>query len=244
VKLGKAPPTYDKRDLQLAQFRTAKTPKHPATFGHEKAVKQWGMLGNDNWGDCVFAGAAHETMLWNAEVKRSVKFTDGAVLGDYSAVTGFDPHDRSTDEGTVVRDALNYRRHLGVRDADGERHKLGAYVSLEPGDYDQLLEAAYLFSAVGIGFEFPESAWDQFDAEETWTVVPGAQIEGGHYVPIVARRHTLLCVTWGRVQRMSKKFYEKFCDEAWALLSPEFLADGKSPEGYDLAVLRADLTAL
>jgi hypothetical protein len=36
------------------------------------AVAHWGMLGNDHYGDCVWAGAAHETMLWNKEAARNV----------------------------------------------------------------------------------------------------------------------------------------------------------------------------
>ena len=57
-------------------------------------------------------------------------------------------------------------------------------------------------------------------------------------------RANLECVTWGRVQQMTAQFYAKYCDEAWAILSPEMLKAGKSLEGFDLAQLQADLTAL
>src|SRR5213078_258313 len=112
MKLGKLPHVPDDRDLKLADYlKTSVLPRPPKTFGHEKAfpVNGWETLGNDQYGDCVFAGAAHETMLWNAEAKHGVTFTDQSVLSDYSAVTGFDPHNPDSDQGTVVRDALNYR---------------------------------------------------------------------------------------------------------------------------------------
>jgi hypothetical protein len=43
---------------------------------------------------------------------------------------------------------------------------------------------------------------------------------------------------------MTVQFYAKYCDEAWAILSPEMLDAGKSPEGFDLIQLQSDLNAL
>lgn len=254
--LGKAPATYDKRDLQFAYYRSSiPLPAHPKQFGHELLnPRAWEMLGNgpddsvrpgfQGAGDCVFAGAAHETMMWNLEAGRTVRFTGANAIADYSAVTGYKIGDDSTDNGTDVRQALKYRQKVGIIDADGARHQIGPYLALEPGNVEHLYEALYLFGAVGIGIQFPGSAADQFDAGKPWSVVHGARIEGGHYIPMVAKRKTLDCVTWGRTQPMTLGFYEKYCDEAWVTLSPEMLTAGKSLEGFDLAQLQADLTAL
>lgn len=245
MKLGKQPATHDDRDLTLAAYTKKKLPVPPATFGHYPAVTAWGMLGNDTHGDCVWAGAAHETMVWNAAHGVSATFDDAHVLADYSAVTGFDPSDPNTDQGTNVRTALNYRRQVGIQDSTGGRHKIGAYLALAPGDMIELLRSAYLFGAVGIGIEFPQSAHDQFNAGQPWTVVSGSPVEGGHYVPVVgADLHYVYVVTWGRVQRVTKGFLRKYCDEAFALLSVEYLSHGLSPEGFDLAQLQADLKSL
>jgi hypothetical protein len=264
LKLGKLPATYDKRDLLFAQYRTTEAlPSHPTHFGHEKLVgsKAWQMLGNgpDNTvkpgfmgaGDCVFAGGDHETMLWNIENDKQVKFTGANAIKDYSTVTGYDPGapldadgNNPTDRGTDVRTALGYRRKTGLVDAAGKRHKIGAYVALELGNMDQLLEALYLFGVVGIGIKFPNSAMDQFNAGKPWSVVPGPEPTDGHYIPLVANRTNLECVTWGRVQQMTVQFYKKYCDEAWTILSPEMLKSGKSLEGFDLAQLQADLKAV
>lgn len=248
LKLGKRPATYDRRDLLFAAYRApgALLPPRPRTFGHEAVVpaKRWGMLGNDRVGDCVFAGAAHETMLWTGETGRATAFTDVGVVSDYSAVTGYTPADPSSDQGTDVRAALTYRRKTGVLDAHGTRHKIGAFVALEPGNRTALLDALYLFGAVGIGIQFPSSAMDQFNAGKLWSVVHGAHLDGGHYIPLVARRTHLECVTWGQIQGMTDAFYAKYCDEAWAIVSPDMLVAGKTLEGFDLAQLTADLTAL
>lgn len=262
MKLGKAPATYDKRDLLFAHYRTTEPlPSHPKYFGHEQliAAKAWEMLGNGpdpsvsekfgGAGDCVFAGGDHETMMWTLEGGTPAKFSAVNALADYSAVTGYDMNakpnangDNPTDKGTNVRTALKYRQKTGLIDAAGKRHKIGAYTALELGNLDQLLEALYLFGVVGIGIQFPDSAMDQFDAGKPWSVVPGPKPTEGHYIPLVAYRGGMLeCVTWGRIQRMTTQFYKTYCDEAWALLSPEMLKAGKSPEGFDLAQLKADL---
>lgn len=243
MKLGKKPARHDKRTLHLADYLTSRLPTPPAEFGHEREVPYWGMLANDRAGDCVFAGAAHETMLWNREQGRTVGFADANVLGDYGAVTGYDPSDPSTDQGTVTIDALNYRRKVGMLDAAGARHKLGAFAALEPGNWSHLLVALYLFGCVGIGVEFPDSAMAQFDRGRPWSVVRGSRVDGGHYIPLVAFRGGLLwCVTWGRLQAITPQFFARYCDEAYALLSEESIsAWGRSPEGFDLSALRADL---
>jgi hypothetical protein len=252
LKLGKQPATEDKRDLMFAKYvQPSQLPTPPAQFGHEDlfGAKDWGMLGNDQWGDCAWAGPAHETMILTTEGGHPVSFTTDAVLRDYAAGTGFDPNagppgQNPTDQGSNVREVLKYRQKTGVVDGNKTRHKIGAYVKLDEKNLDQVLEAMYLFEVVGIGIEFPASAMDQFNHGEPWDVVQGAKIEGGHYIPLVAKRENLEVVTWGALQQMTQAFYEKYCDEAWAYISVEDLKDGKSPEGFDLEELQADLAAV
>jgi hypothetical protein len=248
--LGKCPATFDRRDLKFVDFvASGALPRHPARFGHEDTISAagWGMLGNDEHGDCVFAGAAHEHMLWEREggVINPPTFSARNVLADYGAVTGFDPATGDNDNGTITRDAMAFRRKTGVADATGYRHKIGAYLALDPGNWDHLLEAVFLFGIVGIGIEFPGSAMKQFDAGHPWDVVKGARVEGGHYIPLVAKRGRLVCVTWGKTQEMTRRFYTRYCDEAWAIVSPEILsAVGRTPEGLDLPALQAALPKL
>lgn len=248
VKLGKAPATHDSRDLRFTEFvdGVGSLPKHPMRFGHEQTIgaDAWGMLGNDVAGDCFFAGSAHEHMLLERAggALNPPTFRTDDVLGDYGALTGYDPHTGANDNGTVLREGLGYRRKTGLLDANGHRHKIGAYLALDPGNWDHLLEAVYLFGAVGIGLEFPASAMDQFNEHRPWDVVRGSSVEGGHYVPLVAKRGRLVCVTWGKSQEMTRRFYSRFCDEAWAYVSPEIVsASGRTPEGLDLQGLQAAL---
>jgi hypothetical protein len=98
---------------------------------------------------------------------------------------------------------------------------------------------------VGLGIRFPDSAGEQFDQMKPWSPVAGSRIEGGHYVPCVAKRGgSVFCVTWGQLQEITPEFLAEFADEAIAYLSPEALLNGKTLEGFDLNTLVADLAAL
>jgi len=249
-KLGKQPAAPLSTDFKFADFAaTIDLPSVPSRFGHGTAFADWKMLGNDQYGDCVWAGAAHEHMLLNKVVQGvEVPFDDNAVLGDYAAATGFNPTDPSTDKGTNVHEALDYRRKTGIADANGTRHQIGAYVSLDPKNWQHLEQAAYIFGAVGIGFEFPKSAMDQFNAGGPWDYVAGSPIEGGHYVPTVGSVHAAdqaTAITWAKRQVFTVAFYEQYSDESWVYITPEELhSDGTGLHGFDMQKLNSYLAAL
>jgi hypothetical protein len=250
LRLGKKPAAPRPTDFKFAEFAGAiKLPTVPSRFGHGTAYANWEMLGNDRYGDCVWAGAAHEHMLFNKVVSgHDVPFDDDAVLADYAAATGFDRNDPSTDNGTDVHQALDYRRKIGIADTNGTRHKIGAYVSLDPKDWQHLEQATYIFGAVGIGFEFPESALDQFNAGEPWDYVAGSPVKGGHYVPTVGSLHAkdqASAITWAKRQVFTVAFYERYNDESWVYITPEELrSDGTGLHGFDMERLKSYLAAL
>jgi hypothetical protein len=246
LKYGKTPYRAGAVSFKAPSYlESKKLPAAPLVFGHYSLVKQpWGMLGNATYGDCAWAGPAHETMLLNAEADKTVAFDTASVLSDYSAVTGFNPDDPSTDRGSNVADVAAYRRKVGVLDASGRRHKIAAY--LELGNVDLIAQTAHLFGVAGIGIQVPETAQEQFQNHEPWSVVRGAQIEGGHYVPVVGRVSSgnFLVVTWGALQLVTPEFLDTYVDEAYAYLSTEDLIKGKTLEGFDVDQLEADLNAL
>jgi hypothetical protein len=254
-KFGKRKATYHPNVARYTAYRNASgfPVRVPDIFGHGNSFKDWGMLGNDQYGDCVFAGSDHEVMLLDNLASEgaktgyeAVKFTAANTLADYGAVTGFNPETGENDNGTNVVEALDYRVKTGLIDAEGKRHKIAAYVALEPGNIEHLVEAIFIFEAVGIGFEVPASAEEQFGKNEVWSVVPGnPEIVGGHYVPLVGKPAVgnLAAVTWGRRQVMTEEFYKKYCDEAYAYITEEELnkRTKKNWGGFDWATLQADL---
>jgi hypothetical protein len=52
-------------------------------------------------------------------------------------------------------------------------------------------------------------------------------------------------VTWGAPQSMTWSFWEAYCEEAYAILSPDYLTKKKqTPQGFSMQQLQADLQDL
>jgi len=246
-KLGLKPPNPESIRFKLSDFvDRSKLPTPPKSYGHENVIPQnhWFMLGNDEVGCCVFSGAAHEHMLWNSVNNRCFAVNTDAVLKDYSEVTGYVRGDKSTDQGTDASEAAKYRRKIGIRDSSGRRHQIAAYMRLREGNLDDLWVATYLFGAVGLCIQVPNTAMDQFGRGHPWDEVPGSKIDGYHYIPMVAKRNNLVCITWGKLQDMTERFVKANTVMALAYVTEEQITDGKSPEGFDYEKLNDCLRTL
>lgn len=248
-KLGKKPARKGAIAFRLTDFfDLSKLPTPPEKIGFWNIGRPWEMYANDQYGCCVWAGAAHEHMMWAACGERPrVDFTDANVLADYATVAGFDPKNPDTDEGTDMGAAAAYRRKTGIVDAKGNRHTVDAYVSLKPGNPDHLAIATYLTGAVGVGLMLPGSAMEQFDAEKPWQpVAKSGGPAGGHYVSCIGRNSVgdFLVVTWGRIHAMSPKFYATYNDESVAFLGLDALRNKVSRAGFDEDTLRRHLKLL
>ena len=64
-----------------------------------------------------------------------------------------------------------------------------------------------------------------------------------HTVPAVSYdTKGLRVVTWGALQRMTWDFWEAYVDEAYAILSKDWIEDsGHAPSGIDWESLKSDL---
>ena len=88
MKLGKLAKRVDPRTLKLARFLPEHLPIPAArdwTVGRE--TREWGMLRNDDLGDCTCAALGHQVQVWS----EGVAVTDADIVGLYSTVTGYDP---------------------------------------------------------------------------------------------------------------------------------------------------------
>lgn len=241
LRLGALAPRKDVRTLQLAKYLddTVVLPVTPTHFDYTTKVVSWPMYGNDRLGDCTCAAAGHMIQAWNAA---ALKFTnpptEQAVEHFYIPVTG------SQDDGRVEIDVLNAWRHTGI--GSGLVDKIGAYVQVNPKNHAHMKAAIWLFGGVYVGIALPLSA----QRETKWTVgtgangVPGSW--GGHAVPYLAYTATTFkCVTWGGLMPLTAGFNNKYTEEAYAIISPDFFNPSHvSPQGFDIATLTADLAAL
>lgn len=245
MKLGKQPPRHDPRTLQLASYmRLEALPALPAKENWGGKVTAWGMMKNDTIGDCTCAAAGHLIEEWTSNVGQEVVPSDDTIIAAYSAITGYDPQTGNNDNGAVELDVLNYWRKTGIAN-----RKIDAYVALEPGNHDHIRAAVYIFGGCYIGLQLPNSAKRQ----RVWSVPPeGTQGDGapgswgGHAVPVVAYDSLgLIVVTWGMLKRMTWNFWDAYCDEAYAILSEDFVNENKiAASGIDLQDLQADLNQI
>lgn len=243
VKLGKGPARHDSRTLQLAKYiPVSAVPPPPAKEDFEKKVKNWPMMLNDNLGDCTCACAGHMIEQWTTYTGTAVVPTDNAILKAYEAVGGYNPANPDSDQGAVIVDVLNYWRKTGIAN-----DKIMAYASLEPKNHSEVKDSIVLFGNCYIGVALPISAqtqavWAVPSGGTTGQGAPGSW--GGHAIPIVAYdSRGLTVVTWGALKRMSWGFLDAYCDEAYAVLSQDWInkVTKLTPGNFDLATLQADL---
>lgn len=245
LKLGKKPAAETRPAFTLVKYG-AKLKAAPATGGHYKDVPDWqGMMGNDTLGDCVCAEAGHSTLYFNYIAGVFLDFPTQNVVAMYEAVAGYNPKDPNSDQGTDMVAAAKWRRKVGIKDGNQKPHKIAAYLDMGVGSEAELKQAIYYFGGAGVGFNFPASAMDQFNAGEPWSVVKGSQIQGGHDVWACGYdAKYIYVITWGKVQKMEWAFFQKYADESLIYLSDEMLKQGKSLEGFNATQLAADLAEL
>jgi hypothetical protein len=250
LKLGKQAARRDPRTLMLASYITAALPAPPASCDlSAKVGPSWGMMDNDQIGDCTCAAAGHLLMEWTANAgKKKFTPTDKQIVAAYTAITGYNPTTGANDNGANEIDVLNYWRQSGIA-----AHKIGAYAALEPSNHSNVMDAVYIFEGCYIGLALPISAQGQTQNQQPWSVPPGGTTGdgapgswGGHAVPVVAYdARTITVVTWGALQAMTWSFWDAYCDESYAIISNDYLNGKKqAPQGFSLQELQADLADL
>jgi hypothetical protein len=238
VRLGKLPVEQDPRTLQLADYLDDQVAlaQLPASADWSAKVTSWPMYGNNTLGDCTCAAVGHMEEAWSASAHAAFVPPEQAVLALYWA-TG------KLDNGRSCLAILKYWVNSGFDSG----HKLAAFAQIDQQNRQHIEFACWALGGVYIGVKLPKSAQSQQNA---WTVTSGPDAAagswGGHCVNLVGFSATgPVCVTWGRLMPMSWEFFASYCDEAYALVSPDFLIDGKAaPNGLNLSQLEHDAGTL
>jgi hypothetical protein len=236
--LGKLPPRHDDRTLQLSKYVEA-LPHPPAACDYTNKVPSWPMYGNDTLGDCVAAAGGHMVEQWSYEAGKPFLPSQAEIVAFYQN-SGYNPADPSTDQGWDLLSALKIWRTAGIAG-----HIIAAFLQLQTGNLEQLKQAVYLFGNAYIGLALPLTAQGQalwsVPASVTGDGAPGSW--GGHCVPIVGyAAYKQTCVTWGALLNLTPAFYSTYSDEAYAVLSQDWVdKNAKAPNGFDLDQLAADL---
>lgn len=241
-KFGRKPNDSSRPRLTLSAEQLKGTP--PASVDFHESIGGGGMLGNDQYGDCVFAANGHiveqQTALGQG---KEAPVTTAQALAEYSKVTGFNPNDPNTDQGAEVQQGLADLRKSGLAG-----HKIVAFAEIKTTDMNTVKNAISEFGVVDIGFSVPNSAMTQFDNGQPWDVVANdGGIDGGHCVIVCGYDAQYLYVyTWNAVQKMTYAFWDKYVEEAWAPISQDWVnaSTGLDPNKVNMADLGAQYTTL
>jgi hypothetical protein len=246
MMLGKLAPKFNRKTLAFSKYLLPSAPPPPpskAYYEYKIPASAWGMLGNDQYGCCTCAGPGHEIMNRTAHSGTMAKITTDDVLAMYAAICpGFNPVTDANDNGAAITDALNYLLTTGLAG-----HKIDGWAAIDNTNIVSIKQGVYLFGSVNIGVNLPNSAMDQTQAGQPWDVVANdGGIDGGHCIPIMGYGAAgCTCITWGALQQMSWEWFAKYCDEAYAEISSDWLdAQGVAPNSLNMATLQADLNAL
>ena len=186
------------------------------------------------FGDCVIAGAVNSLRTWNVLVSESDPIPDanGAVT-QYLALSG------GQDTGLSETSTLQTWRSTGL--FGGE--KISAWAPVQHTNITAIQNAIAYYGVAYFGVQLPDSAQNQFNpgGQSTWSVVPGAQIEGGHCIIGISYNDAgIQIVTWGQIVTCTWQWIAEYVDESYAIIPNQFIEAGKGPS-LDLAALQADL---
>lgn len=241
--LGKLAPQLDPRTLRLASYLQPRdVPAPPPRRDWAEALPlNLESYRNHEIGDCTVAAAAHHMQTWTAQHGVERVATERDVLEAYRAVSGYDGRPE-TDRGADMLTVLKHWRRTGVGG-----HKVRAFVKLDHDDELQVRIAINLFGGVYTGAMLPRAAqdlrtiWDVPQARLIGDHAPGSW--GGHAMACVGYSRIGPCfLTWGRRKWATWQWWQAYVDEAYAVISDDWVADGKvAPNGFDLDALNSDL---
>jgi hypothetical protein len=192
----------------LHDYITVPAPTYPVDVS--KGITLWGMLGNDQQGDCVFAALAHDRMLAGAQP------TTEQVLAEYAL------YDHGQDIGANIADYLLWKFQRG---------DIEAFVPVHPSNVDGVM--AELGRGIMLSANLTDDAQQLFQNDQAWTVANGETPDPneGHCVLKVGSTGPMsqaaygTCVTWGANQRMENAWQNACVDEAWAIVTKDDMGD-------------------
>jgi len=245
-QLGALPRDHTLPALNLGAHISGTAP-HEAHYGHIPVI---GMLGNDKWGDCVFACGGHSTDAISFYGQgQEVLVTEAQALAGYTAETGFDPNagppgTNQTDNGATLQSGLDYERKHGYHGV-----RCDAFGFLDHTDTNQWRQALAQLGPLTIGVGVGEAEMDAFEFGQPWDLPQGS-------FPADENHCVLLCgytadglyyvYTWGGLQAVTQRWFRGAVYEAWGCVSRVWVnrTTGRTPYGVNLHTLGLEFSRL
>lgn len=202
---------------------------------------------NDQLGDCTCAGMGHcAGGQSNFGSGAELLFSDSQIEKLYEGSCGYVPGDPQTDQGGTLEGVLSYTK---ANPSVIPGYNLDAYAQLRNLSWAGLTTGLKLFGTVYVAVNLPQSAEDQFNAGEPWTVSGNGNIAGGHCICLtgfVGGTNSARWATWGKPdQPASMQWWNQYGVEAWVPYSKTWLrANGVAPNGLNETALLADMKSI
>ena len=220
-------------------------PDHPVYEDYLSILKNWQVLGNDTYGNCVAVAWANARRFTSALLGKEYYPTQAQVDDIYKTQNpGFPAQDDGMDEQSLL-EYLN-------KNAGPDGAKLVAFASVDVNNLDEVKAALYVFGGILLGMDVQYKNIDDFNAGKVWDYHSGDSIDGGHGVLaggyLGQSKNDVRFVTWGAETGMTDKFWSSLVDnangEAWVLIWAENLGTKQFVQGIDMTALAADYQAI
>ena len=194
----------------------------PTVVDNSSGIDEWGMMLNDQLGDCTCACPGHMIQAWTARAGKEITLPDSAILKAYEDFDGYVDGDPSTDQGGDILTVCQDWQSQGV---GGHRISAHAEVNMTQLRWQQAL---WVFGTLNTGLGLPITAQAQVGG--TWDIVGDGETGdsarnswGGHCIAAVGYDlEGVTFVTWGALQRATWRFVMWYFDECVACLSPDW----------------------
>ena len=220
-KLGKSPAQKDRRNIKfLSIVDKAAIPAIPDSWDADKQFRfkvPEPMFGNDNWGCCVMAARAHQTLRFEGiEQGRALNILESQVLEEYWREQNGDSRSKP-DNGLVALESHKLWRSRGWL---SKAYSIYAFAEVAYQNAAQVKAAMFLLAGVNGGVVLHEADMEQVDKGQPWSLTssPGNMV-GGHEVYWKAfSPKGITCVTWGQEQFATWEWFRQATDELYAIV--------------------------
>jgi hypothetical protein len=253
-KLGRLRRSFDARIPHMSALLAGQTlpPPPPSVDYTQSMPPNLGMMLNDTLGDCTCAAVYHALQVWSFNANPPMQTQpDGDVKDLYELACGYKPSQGGEGPGGNEQHVLTYLlRHGAPTGPSGKaRHKIAAFVEVDPRNTDDVKRAIDDCGVAYIGFNVPQyivpeppavppSVWDVQTSDDS--------IVGGHAVVLAGYdANGARLISWGSYYTMTWAFFAKYVDEVYAIADATWVEQkGTSPGGLSLAALEAQMAAL
>jgi len=248
-QFGRSARTFDPRVPHLSALTAGKKlPAPPASIDYvAKMPANFGMMLNDNLGDCTCAAYYHARQVWTFVGQGAEVTEPDPDVGElYVQACGYDPSKPGPGPGGNEQHVLSFLLNTGAPIGAGgqQRDKILAFVEVDHRNTDDVKRTIDECGVAYIGFPVPSNV--SYD-NRIWDYDPSVPMtKEGHAVVLAGYdAKAATAISWGRLYTVTWSFITNIVDEIYAIADRSWVEKtGKTPAGLTLAQLEAQMQAI